>query len=101
MPAARCCGPDPVLATVRDIADLVGNAAFADELSLVRDKADFAPGFWDLRSGLLGELAQKLANYHVTLTITGDFAPEIAASRAFRDFLRESNRNGPIFTQAG
>ncbi|MBV7409489.1 DUF4180 domain-containing protein [Maritimibacter sp. DP1N21-5] len=85
-----------MIETKNDIADLVGNAAFSEVAALAMDKSDFAPAFWDLRSGLLGELAQKLVNYRLTLTLTGDFSQELAASRAFRDFIRESAVSGPI-----
>lgn len=85
-----------MIASPRDIADLVGNAAFSGDLALTRDRADFAPAFWDLRTGLLGELAQKLVNYGITLTLTGDFAADLAGSRALRDFFRESARSGPL-----
>lgn len=85
-----------MIVTARDIADLIGAAAFGGETDLIRDKADFDPDFWTLRSGLLGELAQKLVNYRLTLTLTGDFSAELAASRALRDFFRECAANGPI-----
>ena len=85
-----------MIVTPRDIADLVGTAAFSGELALTRDRRDFAPAFWDLRSGLLGELAQKLVNYRVALTLTGDFRADLAASRALRDFFRENVAAGPI-----
>ena len=42
-----------MIATARDIADLIGAAAFGGTPDLIRDKAEFAPAFWDLRSGLL------------------------------------------------
>ncbi|WP_298491841.1 DUF4180 domain-containing protein [uncultured Maritimibacter sp.] len=87
----------PMIETRDDIIDLIGNAAFSEARDLVMAKDDFAPAFWDLRSGLLGELAQKLVNYGLTLRLTGDFAHETAASNAFRDFVRESRRTGPIF----
>lgn len=85
-----------MIATHAHINDLIGDAMGTGAETL-RDKSDFSPDFWNLRTGLLGELAQKLANYHITLTLTGDFNPETAASRAFRDYVREIVRaGGPI-----
>ena len=79
-----------------DIPDLISDALSNDDKA-TRDKSDFSSDFWDLRTGLLGELAQKLANYQLSLTLTGDFTPETARSRAFRDYVRELVRaGGPI-----
>ena len=93
----RLSHPAPMIETKTDIMDLIGNAAFTEARDLVMDKDDFAPSFWDLKSGLPGELAQKLVNYGLTLRLTGDFSAETARSTAFRDFLRESQRTGPIY----
>ena len=84
------------ISTRNDIQDLIGES-FSTEGMLSRDKGDFAEAFWDLRSGLLGELAQKLVNYRAILTLTGDFTPEVARSGAFRDYVRElRDAGGPI-----
>ena len=80
----------------RDIQDLIGEGLSAGQ-ALQRDKGDFSPNFWNLRTGLLGELAQKLVNYRLILQLSGDFGPEIARSGAFRDYVRELCRaGGPI-----
>lgn len=85
-----------MITTPAHINDLISDAMGTGE-GVKRDKADFSPDFWNLRTGLLGELAQKLANYRITLTLTGDLAPEIATSRALRDYGRELTRaGGPI-----
>lgn len=85
-----------MIASHAHVNDLIG-AALGAGGEAHRDKSDFSPDFWNLRTGLLGELAQKLANYRLTLTLTGDFNREIAASRAFRDYVRELLRaGGPI-----
>lgn len=85
-----------MISAQRDIQDLIGEGLSAGE-EIQRDKTEFAPEFWELRSGLLGELAQKLANYRLTLLLTGDFTPETTRSRAFRDYARELIRaGGPI-----
>ena len=85
-----------MIRTHADLMDLIGSAAFGGGPRLMRDKADFAPAFWDLRSGLLGELTQKLTNYGLTLHLTGDFGAEAAGSRALHDFFVETQRTGPI-----
>ncbi|QQA44856.1 DUF4180 domain-containing protein [Pelagovum pacificum] len=85
-----------MIASSRDIGDLIGAGFSAPDGHLSRDKSDFSPEFWDLRTGLLGELAQKLVNYRMYLTLTGDFSEELAGSRALRDVFQESGTSGPI-----
>ncbi|MEC7760974.1 MAG: DUF4180 domain-containing protein [Pseudomonadota bacterium] len=85
-----------MIETQADIMDLIGTAAFDGPTRILRDKADFAPAFWDQRTGLLGELAQKLTNYGLTLHLTGDFSAETDASRALHDYFVEAQRTGPI-----
>lgn len=50
--------------------------------------------FFDLSSGLAGEILQKVSNYGMRLAIVGDFAQ--SASGALRDFMRESNEYGQV-----
>jgi Domain of unknown function (DUF4180) len=44
-------------------------AAAVEEGALVLDEGDLAPSFYDLRSGLAGELFQKFMNYQVPLAL--------------------------------
>jgi hypothetical protein len=50
-----------------DIADAIGAFISAEGVILTED--DLAPEFFDLRSGLAGELFQKCINYNVPLAI--------------------------------
>jgi hypothetical protein len=78
------------LADARDVLDLIG-AGYGLDALLVLPVGQLDPAFLDLRSGLMGELAQKLANYGMRAAILGDTAAA-ETSRAFRDFRRETNR---------
>jgi hypothetical protein len=51
----------------RDILDAL--AACADATGLIFTENDLAPAFFDLRSGLAGEVFQKFTNYQVRLAI--------------------------------
>lgn len=53
--------------------------------------------FFQLRSGLAGEVLQKVLNYHLKIAILGDVSAYVAASDALRDFVAESNRGRDIF----
>jgi Domain of unknown function (DUF4180) len=53
--------------------------------------------FYDLRTGLAGEVLQKFVNYRVRLVVLGDISAHTAASDALRDLVRESNRGDHIW----
>jgi hypothetical protein len=50
--------------------------------------------FFDLRSGLAGEMLQKVVNYRLRLAIVGDFS--IYESKSLKAFILESNRSNTI-----
>jgi hypothetical protein len=57
------------------------------------------PDFFELRTGLAGEILQKVVNYACRLGIVGDFSKY--SSKALRDFIYESNKgNVVVFTSS-
>jgi len=54
-----------------------------------------AEGFFDLRTGVAGEVLRKFSNYRFRLAVIGDFTAH--SSKSLRDFLYESNRGRLIF----
>ena len=50
--------------------------------------------FFDLRSGLAGEMLQKVVNYRLRLAIVGDFS--VYESNSLKAFILESNRSNAI-----
>ncbi len=79
------------IAGLSDFLDLLGDCPTE---TLVLDREALHPDFFELRSGLAGELLQKVSNYRRRLVILGDFAE--LPSKALRDFLYESNRTGKV-----
>ena len=53
----------------KDISDALGTCIGAGAEGLILTEADLAPEFFDLRSGLAGELFQKFMNYRIRLAI--------------------------------
>ena len=80
-----------------------------DALALVSDSFAHSPDwialpvgrcgdeFFQLRTRILGDVAQKLVNYQLRLAIVGDVTPFVAESTALRDFIREANRGRQIW----
>jgi hypothetical protein len=63
------------------------------ERMIIREQ-NLDPSFFDLRSGLAGEILQKVVNYRLRLGIVGDFSKY--ESKALRDFISESNKGNTI-----
>ena len=53
--------------------------------------------FFSLRSGVAGELLQKLVQYRRRVAIVGDVGAHVEASDAFRDFVVECNRRRDVW----
>lgn len=51
-------------------------------------------GFYDLSSGIAGEILQKYINYDIHLAIVGDFNE---GSQALKDFIREANKGNNFY----
>jgi hypothetical protein len=56
-----------------------------------------ADGFFDLRTGVAGEYAQKFVNYRVRLAVIGDISAHTDRSEALRAFVAESNRGRQLW----
>jgi hypothetical protein len=76
-----------------DISDAIGACLGADGLVLA--ESDLAPEFFELRTGLLGELVQKFVNYRIRAAIVvpdpkahGDRFAELAYEHATHDQVR-------------
>jgi len=61
---------------------------------LILHRSNFDETFFDLRSGLAGEILQKVVNYHRQLAIVGDFSAY--SSKSLRDFIYESNKSNTV-----
>jgi hypothetical protein len=87
----------PELASTEAVLDLIGDA-FANEAELVALPAERLPaGFFDLRTGIAGEIAQKFVNYRLKLAVLGDITDHLEKSEALRAFVRESNRGRQLW----
>jgi hypothetical protein len=62
--------------------------------AVIVHKVNIDESFFDLRSGLAGEMLQKVVNYRLRLAIVGDFS--IYESKSLKAFIYESNRSNTI-----
>jgi hypothetical protein len=91
------CGADgPPIAGPQDALDVIGSAySRADVVALPAARLDAR--FFQLRTGVAGEIMQKFVNYQVRLGIVGDISAYVAESTALRDLVTESNRGRHIW----
>jgi hypothetical protein len=73
-----------------DLLQLMGDVGYTHSIqSMILHSNSLPSEFFDLKSGIAGEILQKFSNYRIKLAIVGDFS-EIK-SKSLRDFIRESN----------
>jgi hypothetical protein len=77
-----------------DMLDIMGDIGYQGCRQLIVHSGDFSADFFDLRTGLAGEVLQKFSNYRMRLAIVGDFSH--LTSKSWRDFIRESNRGRTV-----
>jgi hypothetical protein len=80
-----------VLASVDDFVDLIGTAAWGGAAWVAIPCERLTDSFFQLRTGLAGEVAQKFANYRLGLAVFGDITRFTDVSPTLRDLVRESN----------
>ena len=90
----RLDGDSPQIDSGSDAMDLIGKAFFEKTKTIVIEQAQLSPRFFDLSSGLAGDVLQKVSNYRMQLVIVGDFSGY--ESKSLRDFMYESNKNGQV-----
>ena len=83
-----------IINSVEDGLDLLGDLYYQGFDKIVIHEKDITPDFFDLKSGIAGEILQKFSNYRVRLAIVGDFSKY--TSKSLRDFIYESNKGKQI-----
>lgn len=83
-----------VIANIEEGTDLLGNLFYQDIDRVIIHAASITPDFFDLKTGIAGEILQKFTNYRVRLAIAGDFSSY--TSKSLRDFIYESNKGKQI-----
>ena len=62
---------------------------------IVLNKSAVNSLIFDLKNKILGELLQKFVNYNIKIAIVGDFSS--CGSKAFKDFIYETNKGNNFF----
>lgn len=93
---AVATGDEVAVADVQAALDLAMSAIYEAGTSLVAiDKRVLSEDFFELRTGLAGEILQKFVDYRVKAAVFGDFSGY--QSEALKALIRESNRGRDVF----
>ena len=91
---AEVTSGDMIIKTTDDGLDLLGNLYYQGFDKIIVHERNITPDFFDLKTGIAGEILQKFSNYRVRLSIVGDFAKY--PGKSIKDFIFESNKGAHI-----
>jgi hypothetical protein len=78
----------------QDALNIMANCGYQGAGKIIIHEQNVIPDFFDLKTGIAGDILQKFSNYNVRLAIVGDFS--IIHSKSLKDFIYESNKTGRI-----
>ena len=76
---------DILIKNTQDALDLMVNSINLGSRKIIIKEKNIIPAFFDLKTGVAGEILQKFSNYDVQLAIVGDFSKY--TSKSLRDFI--------------
>lgn len=91
---AEVISNDRIINHTEDGFNLLGDLYFQDFDHIILHEKNITPDFFDLKTGIAGEILQKFSNYRVRLAIVGNFSTY--NSKSLDDFISESNRSRQI-----
>ncbi|MFD2036820.1 DUF4180 domain-containing protein [Belliella marina] len=91
---AEVLSEEVIINNTEDGLDLLGNLYYQGFDRIIVHQKDINANFFDLKTGIAGEILQKFSTYRVRLTIVGDFSPY--TSKSLKDFIFESNKGNHV-----
>lgn len=83
-----------VINNTQDALDIMANCDYQGARKIILYEKNIIPAFFDLKTGIAGDILQKFTNYQVQVAIVGDFSKY--ESKSLRDFIYESNKHRQI-----
>ncbi len=81
--------------TTNDILDLIATTQYNHNCTgIIISKENLCKDFFELKTGLAGEILQKIINYGFKIGIVGDFS--VFNSKSLNDFIYECNNGNNI-----
>jgi hypothetical protein len=79
---------------IKDTEDIFGIFSINNCSTIILKKENIVNNFYDLSTGIAGEILQKFSNYRKRMAIVGNF--ENMKNKSFKDFMYESNKTKQI-----
>ncbi|WP_447637798.1 DUF4180 domain-containing protein [Flavobacterium microcysteis] len=92
---AEITSDNEIIKTTDDGLDLLGNLYYQGFDKIIVYEKNITSDFFDLKTGIAGEILQKFSTYRVRLAIVGNFSKY--QSKSLKDFIFESNKVGQIY----
>lgn len=93
-PIAEIVAGSILISTAEEGTDLLGTIYYSGFDKVILPATCLTKDFFDLKTGVAGEILQKFSNYRVRLVIIGDFSSY--TSKSIRDFIYESNNGKQV-----
>ena len=77
-----------IISETQDALDLMADAGWRGAEGLMLNAENFTPSFFDLKTGIAGDILQKFSTYNMRLAIIGDFSA--VKSKSLNDFIFEN-----------
>lgn len=85
-----------IVSDVQSAIDFIATIRYTTPCdSIIINKEALGEEFFNLSSGLAGEVLQKFVNYKMSIFITGDFS--VYSSKSLQDFIYECNKGKHIY----
>jgi hypothetical protein len=79
---------------IQNASDFLDLMVICPSDTIVINKENINGDFFDLKTGIAGDILQKISNYKKRLVILGDYKD--IKSKALNDFIYESNITGQV-----
>ena len=87
----------PELRTGRDAVDIMSGASGQRAVLILIPVQRFGDDFFDLRTQIAGEIAQRFSMYGARVVILGNICQRIAQSKSLAAFVSEANRGDRLW----
>jgi len=87
---------DDKITNAQDILDIMATSQYHSNcIGMILYKESLDESFFDLKTGLAGEILQKFSNYQFKLAIVGDFSHY--TSKSLKNFIYECNEGDLVY----
>jgi hypothetical protein len=83
-----------IIRNAQDALELLMNGNYLGTRKIILLEENLQPDFFDLKTGLAGDILQKFSNYDGYVSIVGDYSKY--TNKSLKDFIYESNKQGRV-----